>query len=103
MVEVTCDDVGSAAWVNHPGHASVRCAIAHSGHGSPGAAAVRRDGSLMLVAGVDTSTGNGALFRFDPHAIGYSCAQAPITSILAQTTSGSDTDAISGHFGGAPS
>jgi hypothetical protein len=34
-----------------------------------------RAGSLMLVAGVDTSTGNGALFKFDPRAIGFSCRQ----------------------------
>jgi hypothetical protein len=50
-------------------------ASARSGHGSRRASPVHRNGSLMLVPGVDTSTGNGALFRFDPHAIGYSCAQ----------------------------
>jgi hypothetical protein len=34
-----------------------------------------RAGSVLLVPGVDTSTGHGAMYRFDVHALGYSCAQ----------------------------
>jgi hypothetical protein len=37
--------------------------------------AAPRSGSLLLIAGVDTSTGHGALFRLDPRALGFSCAQ----------------------------
>jgi Alpha/beta hydrolase family len=32
-------------------------------------------GSLLLVPGVDTSTGAGAMFKLDPRAYGFSCAQ----------------------------
>jgi hypothetical protein len=32
-------------------------------------------GSLVLVPGVDTSTGNGALFKLDPRTLGFSCRQ----------------------------
>ncbi|MDQ1532937.1 MAG: hypothetical protein QOF28_698 [Actinomycetota bacterium] len=39
------------------------------------AASSARGGSLLLVAGVDTSTGSGALFRFDPEALGFTCNQ----------------------------
>jgi hypothetical protein len=34
-----------------------------------------RTGSLLLVPGVDTSTGHGAMYRFNPRALGYTCAQ----------------------------
>ena len=39
------------------------------------AAPSARRGSLLLVAGVDTSTGNGAMFGFDPEALGFTCNQ----------------------------
>jgi hypothetical protein len=39
------------------------------------ATAQPRAGSLLLVPGVDTSTGHGAMYRFDPHTLGYTCAQ----------------------------
>lgn len=35
----------------------------------------RRGGSLVLVAGVDTTSGSGAMYRFDPRALGFSCVQ----------------------------
>ena len=37
--------------------------------------APRAPGSLLLVAGVDTASGDGALFKLDPAALGYSCAR----------------------------
>ena len=47
-----------------------------------------REGSLLLVAGVDTSSGAGALYRLDPRALGYSCAQ---TSYFSYAGTGSGT------------
>jgi hypothetical protein len=34
-----------------------------------------RRGSLLLVAGVDTNTGDGAMFKLDPAELGFSCRQ----------------------------
>jgi hypothetical protein len=41
----------------------------------PKTAVRRQPGSLLLVAGVDTSTGNGALFKLNPASLGFSCRQ----------------------------
>lgn len=50
--------------------------IPPSSGGSPVAARPpARRGSLLLIAGVDTNTGNGAMFRLDPQALGFSCRQ----------------------------
>lgn len=35
----------------------------------------QRDGSLMLMAGINASTGDGAVFRIDPGVLGYDCDQ----------------------------
>lgn len=35
----------------------------------------QRDGSLMLMAGINASTGDGAVFRIDPSVLGYDCDQ----------------------------
>lgn len=35
----------------------------------------QRDGSLMLMAGINASTGDGAVFRIDPAVLGYGCDQ----------------------------
>lgn len=42
---------------------------------SSGPPSSRRSGSLLLVPGVATASGRGALFRLDPGDLGYSCAQ----------------------------
>ncbi|MEW2382637.1 hypothetical protein AB0873_11210 [Micromonospora sp. NPDC047707] len=34
-----------------------------------------RPGSLMLMSGVDSSSGSGAILEIDPHTLGYTCAQ----------------------------
>jgi hypothetical protein len=34
-----------------------------------------REGSLMLMSGVDSSSGSGAILEIDPNVIGYRCAQ----------------------------
>ena len=49
--------------------------VSRSDHKVVGPAPPARRGSLLLVAGVDTSTGNGALFKFVPQSLGFSCAQ----------------------------
>jgi hypothetical protein len=33
-----------------------------------------RAGSLLLVPGIDTSSGHGTMFRLDPRSLGYTCA-----------------------------
>ncbi len=42
--------------------------------GAPPVSAPPRAGSLFLVPGLDTSSGHGTLFRLDPLALGYPCA-----------------------------
>ncbi|MFG1944235.1 hypothetical protein [Nonomuraea sp. NPDC048826] len=45
--------------------------------GPPRAAEPRspRPGSLMLMSGVDSSSGDGAVLEIDPHRLGYTCGQ----------------------------
>jgi hypothetical protein len=52
-----------------------------------------RAGSLLLVPGVDTSTGHGAMFKLDPRALGYSCAQTFYYSYRGPGTGGPQADA----------
>lgn len=56
--------------------------------------APRQAGSLLLVAGVDTRSGSGALFGLDPRALGFSCEQTSYFSYAGSS------DAASGR--GAP-
>jgi hypothetical protein len=46
------------------------------------AAAPAWPGSLLLVPGIDTSSGHGTLYDFDPRTIGYSCANTYYFSYL---------------------
>ena len=55
--------------------AAIIFGVSHDSRRVVGPAPPRRNGSLLLIAGVDTSTGQGALFRFVPQALGFSCAQ----------------------------
>jgi hypothetical protein len=57
------------------------------------ATAPPRRGSLLLVPGVDTSTGHGAMFKLDPRALGYSCAQTFYYSYRGPGTGGPQADA----------
>jgi hypothetical protein len=34
---------------------------------------VSRDGSIMLMSGIDSSSGSGAILELDPHALGWTC------------------------------
>lgn len=61
-----------------------------------------RGGSLLLVAGVDTTTGHGALFRFDPRALGFSCGQTSYYSYRGPGTGGPQGDARCPIRSGAP-
>lgn len=53
----------------------VAAAFVLSGGGASGPTPRRAAGSLFLVAGADTASGDGALFHLDPATLGYSCAQ----------------------------
>lgn len=61
-----------------------------------------RPGSLLLIAGVDTNTGNGAMFRFDPHAVGFSCRQTFYYSYRGPGHGGPQGDARCPIRRGAP-
>jgi hypothetical protein len=57
------------------------------------AKAAARRGSLLLMPGVDTSTGHGAMFKLDPGALGFSCAQTFYYSYRGPGTGGPQGDA----------
>lgn len=61
-----------------------------------------RRGSLLLIAGVDTNTGNGAMFRFDPRAVGFSCRQTFYYSYRGPGRGGPQGDARCPIRRGAP-
>lgn len=70
--------------------------------GDPPQRAARRAGSLLLVAGVDTSTGKGSLYGLDPRALGYSCAQTFYFSYAGQGSGGPRRGAACPIRTGAP-
>jgi hypothetical protein len=47
-----------------------------AGPADPRDEVARRDGSLMLMSGVDSSSGSGAILEIDPLSLGFSCEQA---------------------------
>ncbi len=58
--------------------AALLAAVMAAGPTSPPLApepATPRRGSLMLMSGVDSSSGNGAILEIDPHHLGYTCGQ----------------------------
>lgn len=57
------------------GAATVVAALAAPLAGTSAGTTVRRPGSLLLVPGVATASGKGALYRLDPRQLGYSCDQ----------------------------
>jgi hypothetical protein len=59
----------------------------------PAAAPTAQPGSLLLVAGADTSTGHGRMFRFDPASIGFSCQQTFYFSYAGPGPGGPQGDA----------
>jgi Alpha/beta hydrolase family len=65
----------------------LRSSSAHTTTAAP------RPGSLLLVPGVDTSTGHGALFKFDPRALGFSCTQTFYYSYRGPGAGGPQADA----------
>ena len=77
-------------------------AVPRLGGSSGHTAAAPRAGSLLLVAGVDTSTGHGALFRLDPGALGFSCRQTFYYSYRGQGAGGPQGDARCPIRTGAP-
>ncbi len=70
-------------------------AVAGLHHGADHATttAATRRGSLLLVPGVDTSTGHGAMFKLDPTALGFSCAQTFYYSYRGPGSGGPQGDA----------
>ena len=54
---------------------AIALVLPRSSAGTRAAADGRRGGSLLLIAGVDTSTGQGALFRLNPRTLGFTCSQ----------------------------
>jgi hypothetical protein len=73
----------------------------HPATAAPRAAAARA-GSLLLVPGVDTSTGHGAMFKLDPAAYGFSCAQTFYYSYRGPGHGGRQADARCPIRTGAP-
>jgi hypothetical protein len=73
-----------------------------TGGGADRATTKARRGSLLLVAGVDTSTGHGAMFRFDPTLIGFSCQQTFYYSYRGPGPGGPQGDARCPIRRGAP-
>jgi len=67
--------------------------ITRLGDNPKNAAPSTRRGSLLLVAGVDTSTGSGALFRFDPETLGFTCGQTYYYSYRGRGRGGPRGDA----------
>ena len=56
-------------------------------------AAEEQEGSLLLLAGIDSKTGTSAVFRIDPRQIGYSCTQTYYFSYAGTGLGTKDTSA----------
>lgn len=61
-----------------------------------------RDGSLFLVPGVDSASGDGALFRLDPRSLGYSCEQTFYFSYVGPGAGAPQGDSVCPITSGAP-
>jgi hypothetical protein len=61
-----------------------------------------RTGSLFVVAGVDTSSGDGSMFRLDPRALGYRCSQTFYFSYAGAGNGARRHDATCPIVSGAP-
>jgi hypothetical protein len=77
-------------------------ALLRGGSGHATAVVPARRGSLLLVPGVDTSTGKGAMFGLDPAALGFSCAQTYYYSYRGPGPGGPQGDARCPIRSGAP-
>jgi hypothetical protein len=82
--------------------AAIGIAVPRLGGSSDLAIRAPRRGSLLLIAGVDTSTGKGALFKFDPRAVGFSCRQTFYYSYRGPGRGGPQGDARCPIVRGAP-
>ncbi len=65
-------------------------------------AAPAREGSLLLMSGVDSRTGRGAIFEVDPRRLGYECDQTHYYSYRGPGEGGPQGDAFCPVRTGAP-
>jgi hypothetical protein len=80
----------------------VAVAVVVRGNDHPTANPRAQRGSLVLVPGVDTSTGNGALFKLDPRTLGFSCRQTYYYSYRGLGSGGTQGEAWCPIRTGAP-
>jgi hypothetical protein len=72
------------------------------GGAAPRPTTPRAAGSLFLVPGADTASGDGALFHLDPATLGYSCAQTTYFSYAGTGHGAGRRDAVCPIRRGAP-
>lgn len=61
-----------------------------------------REGSLMVMSGINSSSGNGAAFRLDPTTFGFTCEQMYYYSYAGPGDGAPDADAVCEIRTGAP-
>ena len=61
-----------------------------------------REGSLVMMSGIDSSSGDGAIFEVDPRAFGYLCGQVHYYSYAGPGDGAPQEDAVCPIRSGAP-